>query len=89
MKPLLALFAMAAVSMATSRSADACSLAEPISPLNNLYGATSVIYGEVVVAGPDGYLVRRRDTISGTHTADVKLPFCPACQHKQALTTVE
>lgn len=75
MKPLLALFAVAAVSMATSRSADACSLSEPISPLSNLYGASSVIYGEVVVADQDGYLVKRRDTISGTHTADVRLPF--------------
>ena len=67
--------ALAVALFAPSHHAEACSLSEPSSPLNHLYGAKAVIYGEVVAMTQSGYLVRRRDTIAGTHTADVTLRF--------------
>jgi len=75
MRYLVASILLAAVAVIHPSTADACQLSEPISPLNNLYGASSVIYGEVVTTTTAGYLVRRLDSISGTQTADVTLPF--------------
>ena len=38
------------------RPAYACQLSRPVSPLEHLYGASAVVYGEVVTATAQGYL---------------------------------
>ncbi len=58
------------------RPAYACQLSRPVSPLEHLYGASAVVYGEVVTATAQGYLVRFKDTLAGaTNLTETVLPF--------------
>lgn len=48
------------------RAADACQMTRIYSPLEFLYAADWIVYGEIYMADGAGYHVRHRDTLAGT-----------------------